>query len=36
MSKAPEAVISLERKKKADAESRIATIEQSIRQLSGK
>ena len=36
VSKAPEAVISLERKKKADAESRIATIEQSIRQLSGK
>lgn len=35
VSKAPEAVISLERKKKADAESRIATIEQSIRQLSG-
>lgn len=36
VSKAPEAVIALEQKKKADAESRIASIEQSIRQLSGK
>ena len=36
VSKAPEAVITLEQKKKADAESRIASIEQSIRQLSGK
>ena len=36
VSKAPEAVIVLEQKKKADAESRIASIEQSIRQLSGK
>lgn len=36
VSKAPEAVIALEQKKKTDAESRIASIEQSIRQLSGK
>ena len=36
VSKAPEAVIALEQKKRADAESRIASIEQSIRQLSGK
>ena len=36
VSKAPEAVIALEQKKKADAESRIASIEQSICQLSGK
>nr|WP_314636297.1 valine--tRNA ligase [uncultured Porphyromonas sp.] len=36
VSKAPEAVIALEQKKKADAESRIASIKQSIRQLSGK
>ncbi|WP_455075626.1 valine--tRNA ligase [Porphyromonas catoniae] len=36
VSQAPEAVIALEQKKKADAESRIASIEQSIRQLSGK
>jgi len=36
VSKAPEAVITLEQKKKADAESRIASIKQSIRQLSGK
>ena len=36
VSKAPEAVIALEQKKKADTESRIASIEQSIRQLSGK
>jgi valine--tRNA ligase len=33
VSKAPEAVIALERKKQSDAESRIATLEQSIRQL---
>ncbi|EWC93545.1 valine--tRNA ligase [Porphyromonas catoniae] len=36
VSKAPEAVIALEQKKKTDAESRIASIKQSIRQLSGK
>ncbi len=33
VSRAPEQVIALERKKKADAESRIATIEQSLKQL---
>ncbi len=33
VAKAPEQVIALERKKKADAESRIATIEQSLEQL---
>ena len=36
VAKAPEAVIALERKKQADCESRIASIEQSIRQLEGK
>lgn len=35
VSRAPEQVIALERKKKADAESRIATIEQSLKQLRG-
>lgn len=33
VSRAPEQVIALERKKQADAESRIATIEQSLKQL---
>lgn len=33
VARAPEAVIELERKKKADAESRIATLEQSLKQL---
>lgn len=33
VARAPEQVISLERKKKADAESRIATIQQSLEQL---
>ncbi len=35
VARAPEQVIALERKKKADAESRIATIEQSLKQLRG-
>lgn len=35
VARAPEQVIALERKKKADAESRIATIEQSLAQLRG-
>ena len=35
VARAPEQVIALERKKKADAESRIQTIEQSLKQLKG-
>jgi valine--tRNA ligase len=35
VARAPEQVITLERKKKADAESRIQTIEQSLKQLKG-
>ena len=35
VARAPEQVIGLERKKKADAESRIQTIEQSLKQLKG-
>ena len=35
VARAPEQVIELERKKKADAESRIQTIEQSLKQLKG-
>ena len=35
VARAPEQVIALERKKRADAESRIQTIEQSLKQLKG-